>query len=147
MTTQTGQRGLSSGARSRSSDAGRSPPCPGVGYSTISDMLATLIDTRDVLLLSRFSKTESCIKEIILHIGTPSIVTPLVDFLMQLQCAKLWCISDRKIASHDLMDRIERPEMALEFCSDAGVLNSQVGPHFATNSRAMAGLLDGMMMV
>lgn len=108
-------------------------------------MLAALIDTNDTQVLSRLSRSEHSIKEIILHVGTPSVVEPLVDFLVQLEFAKVWIISDRSVASYDLFDRIERPAMALEFCVDPGVLNQQAGPNFVANCRALTDLLDGLM--
>lgn len=89
-TTSSGQRGASSGHVNRSPKSGHSPPGPGDGFSTISDMLAALIDTNDTQVLSRLSKSEHSIKETILHVGTLSVVEPLVDFLVQLECAKLW---------------------------------------------------------
>ena len=44
-----------------------------------------MIESQDAETIMKLSKTESCIKEMILHMGTPSVLIPIVDFLAQLE--------------------------------------------------------------
>ena len=66
----------------------RGPPEPGAGFATVSDMLVKMIEFQDTETVTKLSKTENCIKEMVLHMGTPTVLVPIVDFLGQLEGAK-----------------------------------------------------------
>ena len=96
----------------------RGPPEPGEGFSMVSDMLVKLIESQDAGTIMKRSKIESCIKEMVLHMGTPSVLLPIVDFLAQLEGAKQYCLSDKRSPSFDFAKAVGKPYMNLEHCSD-----------------------------
>jgi hypothetical protein len=139
------QRGRSSAGSERACAHLKGPPKPGEGFATVSDMIAAFIESNNTQTLSKISQGESCIKEVILHVGTPTLVTPLIDFLIQIECAKLWCLSDKSKPSFDFVDQVERPAMPLQFCTDPGILGQQASLNFVVKCRALAELLEEML--
>ena len=140
-----GQRGQSSAGPDRALQTAQEQNRSSRHTVTVAGMIANLIDSRDYEVLSKISKSEHCIKEIILHVGTPTVVERLVDFLMEIECAKLFHLSNRTGSPHDFLERVERPTMPLQFCVDPGVLHEHAGPNLAANARVMSALLDQLM--
>ena len=140
-----GQRGISSATRPEQPNAeGREHPPIGDGPSP-SSIIAEIIDSRNVDHLSLISKSESFIREVIVHMGTPTMISRLVDFLMEVECAKRYHLSDRTREPRDFLTDLVRPDIPLRFCADPGILKGQTGPNFGNHCRAMADLVDLMM--
>ena len=140
-----GQRGISSATRPEQPNAeGRGHPPIGDGPSP-SSIIAEIIDSRNVDHLSLISKSESFIREVIVHMGTPTMISRLVDFLMEVECAKRYHLSDRTREPRDFLTDLVRPDIPLRFCADPGILKGQTGPNFGNHCRAMADLVDLMM--
>ena len=140
-----GQRGGSSATQPERADSGVGGTTPAGEGPTPAVMLAEIIDSRNIERLSLISKAESFIREIIVHMGTPTVTSRLVDFLMEVECAKRYHLSDRSRDPRDFLAELVRPDIPLRFCSDPGVLKGNTGPNFGSHCRAMADLVDLLM--
>ena len=104
-----------------------------------------MIESQDAETIMKLSKTESCIKEMILHMGTPSVLIPIVDFLAQLEGAKQYCSSDKRSSSFDFAKAVGKPYMNLEHCSAPGFFRQQASPRFRDKTRVFADVLEELM--
>ena len=120
------QRGRSSADRLRSATTEHGPPKPGQGFATISDMISKLIEPESTEAIIKVSKSECCIKEIILHTGTPSLLThdeiPLIDR----SCQDLGACQTSEPVRTNFWKGLERPQMASEHCAHPVILQQQV---------------------
>ena len=123
----------------------RGPPKPGEGFATVCDMLVKMIESQDTETITKLSKTENCIKEMLLHMGTPAVLVPIVDFLGQLEGAKQYCLSDKLSSSSEFAKACSKPYMSFEHCSDPGFLRQQASTHFRDKARAFGDVLDELM--
>ena len=140
-----GQRGGSSATQPERSDSGLGGTSPADEGPTVAGMLAEIIDSRNIERISLISKAESFIREIIVHMGTPTVTSRLVDFLMEVESAKRYHLSDRSRAPRDFLSELVRPDIPARFCSDPGILKGNAGPNFNNHCRAMADLVDLLM--
>ena len=139
------QRGESSSGSRHSGPHKRGPPGPRDVAKTVADLLVEMIDSQNTDVISRLSRAENCIRDIA-HMGTPSAIIPLVQFLSQLEGAKKFCLSDRSKTPHDFALESERPLMDLEHCTDPGFLRQQIAPVFLDRCRCFSNILDDLMV-
>lgn len=140
------QRGRSSADWLRSATTEHGPPKPGQGFATISDMISKLIESESTETIMKVSKSECCIKEMILHMGTPSLLTHDKIPLTDRSCQDLGAWSDKRTGSHKFLERPRAAPndfRALRASSDF----SAAGHQFMATCRAFAfaDLLDEMM--
>ena len=140
------QRGESSSGSQRSGPHKRGPPGPKDAAKTVADLIVEMIDSQNTEVISCLSRAESCIRDIIAHMGTPSTIIPLVQFLSQLEGAKKFCLSDRSKSPHDFALESERPLMDVEHCTDPGFLRQQIAPVFLDRCRCFSNILDDLMV-
>ena len=82
------QRGESSSGSRHSGPHKRGPPGPRDVAKTVADLLVEMIDSQNTDVITRLSRAENCIRDIIAHMGTPSAIIPLVAVFVAVRGCK-----------------------------------------------------------
>ena len=85
------------------------------------------------------------IREVIVHVGAPTVTSRLADFLQEVECAKRCHLSDRSCEPGDFLAELVCPDIPSRFCSDPGILKGNTGPNFGNHCRAMVDFVDLLM--
>ena len=114
----------------------RSAPTPGHGSIMISGLIGDILDTQNLDEVRKVGKAEACIKEIILRMGSPTVIKPLIDFLMEIEAAKQWISKGKAFEPHNYLGTLCRPAMRSEDCCGPEILRHRASPHFNGNCEA-----------
>eukprot|EP00435_Cladocopium_sp_Y103_P030688 s391_g7.t1 len=138
------QAGTSS-ARPRNSLCIRRPPTRAESNQTVADLFVKILTVADPEILRLLERAEAVIREVILLCGTPQLITSLVDYLMELECAKRYMDSDKAVEPHKLKAKTTRPDMPSEHCRGLGILRQRASMHFSEDLESLDHLIDEMI--